>query len=28
MGTIWRTELVNVGHFRADGGGWTHEGPD
>jgi Icc-related predicted phosphoesterase len=25
---VWRTELVNVGHFRADGGGWTHDGPD
>jgi len=27
-GVIGRTELVNVGHFRADGGGWTYEGPD
>lgn len=24
-GGIGRTELVNVGHFRASGGGWTYE---
>lgn len=27
-GTIGRTELVNVGHFQADGQGWTYEGHD
>jgi Icc-related predicted phosphoesterase len=27
-GTIGPTELVNVGHFRAHGGGWDYEGPD
>jgi Icc-related predicted phosphoesterase len=28
QGTIGRTELVNVGHFQAHGGGWTYETPD
>ena len=28
MGHLGSTQLVNVGHFRADGGGWTYEGPD
>jgi Icc-related predicted phosphoesterase len=27
-GTIGRTEMVNVGHFQAHGGGWTYESPD
>ena len=27
-GGIGRTELVNVGHFRASGAGWTYEAPD
>ncbi|HEY7281282.1 MAG TPA: metallophosphoesterase, partial [Actinomycetota bacterium] len=27
-GGIGRTELVNVGHFRATGRGWTYEVPD
>ena len=27
-GGIGRTELVNVGHFRASGTGWTYEAPD
>jgi Icc-related predicted phosphoesterase len=27
-GTIGPTSVVNVGHFRADGRGWTYEGPD
>lgn len=27
-GTVWQTELVNVGHFRADGRGWTYDVPD
>jgi Icc-related predicted phosphoesterase len=27
-GTIGATELVNVGHFRAHGQGWTYDGPD
>ena len=27
-GDIGPTTLVNVGHFRADGRGWTYERPD
>ena len=27
-GAIGRTELVNVGHFRAHGRGWTYEAPE
>jgi len=27
-GDIGPTTLVNVGHFRADGRGWTYDGPD
>ncbi len=28
VGTVGRTELVNVGHFRATGRGWTYEVAD
>jgi len=28
QGQIGPTTLVNVGHFRADGRGWSYDGPD